>query len=162
MPLNMRIQVKTKRKRKPTKLLVDDYKKLVRNTLRSIGMKGVNNIRSEIKKRNLVKTSEMYDSVTFRMTPQGVNFKVDSPANYLESGVKPHQMRYLMKSKRPIPIPVDAINTLFRFATPKSMAEGKWMHPGFTRGKDFFKTSVKRTRKDAEKQFKNIGKKVFK
>jgi len=144
--LQMRIHVQSKRKRKPPERLLKEYKKKFQDVLRSVGMKGVNNIRSEIKKRNLIKSGDMYGSVGYKMTPQGVRFSVDSPAQFLEKGIKKHQMKYLMKSKKPIPIPDGAVNTIFRWATPKSMAEGKWMHPGFTRGKGFMKTAIKRTR----------------
>jgi len=63
---------------------------------------------------------------------------------YLNYGVRPHQMRYLLNAEvrdylafslypyraaAPIPIKVGA-GTIFRRATVKGMQEGKWMHPG--------------------------------
>lgn len=48
----------------------------------------------------------------------------------LIEGQKAGQMRWLMKAKAPIPIITDAGELIFRNATPRSMANGKWMHPG--------------------------------
>jgi hypothetical protein len=157
--LKMNIFVKSKRKIDIASKLKAKYKKEVQNTYRSIGQKGVNNIRSEIKKRDLILTGDMYRSVRYKMTPNGVKYLVDEPASYLEKGIRKHQMKYLMKSKKPIP--VDVANGIFRWASPKSMAEGKWVNPGVKRGKRFFETAVKRTREQTAEQFKSIAKKVF-
>lgn len=159
MALKMRIKVKTTRKRKPPQRLRKEYKREMQNMFRRVGMKGVNNIRSEIKKRDLIDTGAMYNSVNYKMTPQGVRFEVASPAPYLNQGIKKHQMKYLMKAKRPIP--VDVSNAIFRWASPRSMANGKWIHPGFRRGKGFMTDGVKRTRKELTKDLKTIANKVF-
>ena len=161
MALKFRIQIKTKRKRKPPQRLRKQYKKNFQDVLRKIGQKGVNNIRSEIKKRELIKTGDMYGSVGYKMTPQGVRFSVADPAPYLEKGIRKHQMKYLMKSKSPIPIDVGDANMIFRWASPKSMSEGKWVHPGFKRGKGFMKTAVVRTRQETVGDIKAIAMKVF-
>ena len=161
MPLKIRIFVKQKRKRLPPERLRKQFKSEFQNLLRRAGMKGVNNIKSEIKKRKLIKTGEMIKSVRYKMTKKGVKFIVDSPAQYLEAGVRKHTMRYLMKAKRPIPIEVSEANVIFRWASPRSFAEGKWKHPGVKKGKHFLKVSVKRTREELSKDFKNIAMKVF-
>ena len=85
MAVKMRIQVKTKRKRLPPERLRKQYKREAQNVYRKIGMKGINNIRSEIKKRDLIDTKAMYNSVGYKMTPQGVRFSIDDPAPYLEN-----------------------------------------------------------------------------
>lgn len=41
-----------------------------------------------------------------------------------------HQMRWLVKARAPIPIVTDSGELIFRWATAKSMANGKWIHPG--------------------------------
>ena len=41
------------------------------------------------------------------------------------------QMSWLTKARSPIPIITDSGETIFRSATPKSMADGKWVHPGY-------------------------------
>lgn len=45
-------------------------------------------------------------------------------------GQPKHQMRWLVKAKSPIPIVTDSGELIFRWATPRSMADGKWIHPG--------------------------------
>lgn len=45
-------------------------------------------------------------------------------------GQKAGQMTWLVKAKAPIPIVTDSGKVIFRSATPKSMKDGKWMHPG--------------------------------
>ncbi len=48
----------------------------------------------------------------------------------LVNGQRAGQMTWLTKAKRPIPIVKEDGEIIFRSATPKSMADGKWMHPG--------------------------------
>lgn len=48
----------------------------------------------------------------------------------LVEGQRPGQMRWLTKARRPIPIVTETGRIIFRSATPKSMTDGKWMHPG--------------------------------
>ena len=45
-------------------------------------------------------------------------------------GQKSEQMRWLVKARAPIPIITDEGKLIFRSATPKSMANGHWVHPG--------------------------------
>lgn len=40
------------------------------------------------------------------------------------------QMSWLTKARAPIPLITDGGEVIFRSATPKSMADGKWKHPG--------------------------------
>jgi hypothetical protein len=48
----------------------------------------------------------------------------------LIEGQKAGQMTWLTKARRPIPIVDESGEVVFRSATPKSMADGKWRHPG--------------------------------
>ncbi len=48
----------------------------------------------------------------------------------LLEGQKAGQMAWLTKAKAPIPIVTDEGELIFRSATPKSMANGSWYHPG--------------------------------
>ena len=158
--IRLGLRVKTKRKRKPAKRLENDYKKEIVKFKRRLSLKGYNAIRSEIKKRDLVKTGEMYNSVTWKWTPQGVKFKVGADhASYINKGVNRHQMVYLTKADKPIPL--DVANNLFRWASPKSMKQGKWIHPGFKRGKGFMDASVKRVRQEMDPEFRRISRKIF-
>lgn len=45
-------------------------------------------------------------------------------------GRKKAQMKWLVKARAPIPIITEEGELIFRSATPKSMREGKWVHPG--------------------------------
>jgi hypothetical protein len=45
-------------------------------------------------------------------------------------GQKSQQMTWLTKARAPIPIVTDDGQLIFRSATAKSMANGKWVHPG--------------------------------
>jgi hypothetical protein len=45
-------------------------------------------------------------------------------------GQKNEQMTWLTKAKAPIPIVLDTGELIFRNATPQSMANGSWWHPG--------------------------------
>lgn len=47
-------------------------------------------------------------------------------------GQQRRQMTWLTKAKGPIPIVTETGETIFRSATPRSMANGKWVHPGRT------------------------------
>ena len=68
------------------------------------------------------------------------------------------QMRYL-QDRGPIPIVTRGGRTVFRMATEKSMAEGKWIHPGFKRGKKFFDNSIEKISAESQKiLFKEINK----
>jgi len=159
MALKIRVQVKTKRKIDIAARLKKRYKREFQNTMRKVGQTGVNNIRSEIKKRYLIHSGDMYDSVNYKMTPHGVRFIVDDPAPFLETGIRRHQMKHLMKAKNPIP--VDIANAAFRWATPKSMKDKKWIHPGFRLGKGFMSSSVERTRETVAEDLRKMMTKIF-
>jgi len=161
MAIKMRINVKSSRQRRPAQRLKAIYKKEVLNMYKRMGMKGINNIKSEIKKRNLVDTGAMLRDVHYKITEDGVRFEVGPEyAQYVNKGVHAHQMVYLTKSDKPIPI--DIANGLFRWASKKSMARGKWKHPGFMRGKGFIRSAVMRTRSQLSTEIKQIARKTFK
>lgn len=48
----------------------------------------------------------------------------------LIQGQKAEQMKWLLKSPTPIPITLDSGEVIFRNATPRSMSDGSWYHPG--------------------------------
>lgn len=48
----------------------------------------------------------------------------------LIQGQKAEQMKWLRKAKSPIPIVLESGEVIFRSATARSMANGKWYHPG--------------------------------
>lgn len=71
-------------------------------------------------------------------------------------------MKHLLNSKGPIPIQVDEMNTIFRWATKESMDAGGWKHPGFKRGKGFMSSAIQRTRRETAEDFNTIASKIFK
>lgn len=70
-------------------------------------------------------------NISVRLGPSSILIESKHPALIkLIEGQKEGQMRWLMKAKAPIPIITDAGELIFRNATPRSMANGKWVHPG--------------------------------
>lgn len=61
---------------------------------------------------------------------------------YFIKGAKKQQMAWLVKSPTPIPIVTETGELIFRRATAKSMANGRWVHPG-RKGSNFLKTVKK-------------------
>ncbi len=50
-------------------------------------------------------------------------------------GMPSQQMTWLVKARAPIPIVTEEGKLIFRSATPKSMKDGKWIHPGHPKTK---------------------------
>lgn len=77
----------------------------------------------------------------------------------LVRGQKKEQMTWLTKARAPIPIVLDTGELIFRNATPQSMANGSWWHPGrrkttfIERAKEEARTFVRdRIKKELAKQ----------
>ena len=70
----------------------------------------------------------------------------------LVMGQKSEQMRWLTKARRPIPIVTETGELIFRSATAKSMADGKWIHPG-RRPSDFVEKAKKESREFLKAKF---------
>ena len=69
----------------------------------------------------------------FKVTVGEKSIKVEAidPAfKPLLGGQKSEQMTWLTKARKPIPIILDNGNVIFRSATPRSMKNGSWYHPG--------------------------------
>jgi len=70
-------------------------------------------------------------AVTIRILPRSIQILTSHPGFIpMLRGQKQGQMTWLVKAKAPIPIITDEGKLIFRSATPKSMADGKWIHPG--------------------------------
>lgn len=108
-----------------------------RRTLDSIARKGVKIFKQEIRRRRLVNTKNLLDSVGATIKKNSVTFDIGADyAGILNDGVRRHKMTYLV-NKGPIPI-VKHGRKFFRLATPKNIRKpNKWLHPGFKRGKGF-------------------------
>jgi hypothetical protein len=86
-----------------------------------------------------------------QISPNSVRIIAKHPAFYpLIEGQKREQMTWLTKAKRPIPIILDNGELIFRNATPRSMARGRWYHPGRPAT-----TIIERARKRARTIIKN-------
>lgn len=73
----------------------------------------------------------LQEGMEVKIGPRSVTVIAKDPAfRPLLEGQKSGQMKWLTKAKRPIPIVLDNGKLIFRSATPKSMANGKWIHPG--------------------------------
>ena len=133
------MKIKFKLEKFNTKALREARDKAIERT----AGKSIRIVKSEINKRQLVNTGELRDSVGVTIKRNG--FDVDVNADYagiLNEGVKRHKMRYLVDAG-PIPIVVKKGVRIFRVANSKNITKkGKWMHPGFKRGKGFFDISA--------------------
>jgi len=70
-------------------------------------------------------------AMRMKVGPKSVTITTRDPAfRALLEGQKPGQMTWLVKAKAPIPIITDSGELIFRSATPKSMEDGSWYHPG--------------------------------
>lgn len=70
-------------------------------------------------------------SIRVRVGPSSIIIETRHHAlNTIIEGQKKGQMKWLLKAKVPIPIITDTGELIFRNATPRSMANGKWIHPG--------------------------------
>lgn len=69
----------------------------------------------------------------FRVTvgARSITLEATHPAfRPLLQGQKRQQMTWLTKARVPIPIVLDTGEVIFRSATPRSMQNGSWYHPG--------------------------------
>lgn len=110
-----------------------------------IARKGIQIFRQEIKKRRLVNTGHLLESVAATVQKNGVKFEIGAEyAGFLNKGVRRHKMRYLVDAG-PVPITTRKSRKIFRVATNKNIRQrGRWIHPGFKRGKGFFDSGVKK------------------
>ena len=100
-------------------------KKLERLMLKSIRLKIQQEAFSPAAKKRL------REGIKAELGPKSVTIIATDPAfRPLIEGQKPGQMRWLMKAQRPIPIVLDSGEVIFRWASPRSMANGSWYHPG--------------------------------
>jgi phage gpG-like protein len=118
----------------------DDLKAQQAKIIDKIARKGVKIFRQEITKRHLINTGNLLNSVSATIGRESAVIEVGAEyAGILNNGVRRHKMRYLV-DKGPIPV---ANKKFFRVATKKNINEsGKWVHPGFKRGKGFFDDGV--------------------
>lgn len=106
-------------------------------------------------------------AITIKIKPKSLQIIANHPAFApLVKGQTTEQMTWLTKATRPIPIITESGKMIFRNATAKSMADGKWQHPGrkpstfVERAKKVSREHIKeRLRKEAVKSVRQaIGK----
>lgn len=70
-------------------------------------------------------------AITVRVGKSSLRILATHPAFAFHlKGRRNRQMRWLTKARAPIPIITEEGELIFRSATPKSMEDGKWVHPG--------------------------------
>lgn len=70
-------------------------------------------------------------SLKVRVLKSSIRVSTKHPAfRPLVLGMTSRQMTWLTKAKTPIPIITESGKLIFRRATAKSMADGRWIHPG--------------------------------
>lgn len=70
-------------------------------------------------------------AIRVEVKPHSLQVTARHPAwRPLVEGQKSEQMTWLTKSKAPIPIITEKGELIFRSATPRSMKNGSWVHPG--------------------------------
>lgn len=117
------------------KKLPIDLKKLIVNegNLRSLGLHLQAHVREEIytsKWSSPKAAHSVARSIHFELGTDYVILYTTKPyIEYHNDGVKKQQMTWLTKAKKPIPLRRNGA-TIFRWATPASMARGSWWHPG--------------------------------
>ena len=80
---------------------------------------------SERAKKSLAK------AITIEIKPSSLQITAKHPAfGPLVKGQKKEQMTWLTKATKPIPIITETGELIFRTATARSMADGRWIHPG--------------------------------
>ena len=104
----------------------------------------------------------LYSGVKVVVGPSSIKVVATHPAfRPLLEGQRSGQMTWLTRAKRPIPIVKDDGTVIFRNASPRSMENGSWYHPGRqpTRVIDRARAEArdvvkKRVRKDLFRQIK--------
>lgn len=127
-----------------------------KDMLEETGKLAIQEIQNEIRRLTFKRpATNLLKSFTYRIEGQStLIIESDHPAaKYLNRGVRRYQMRHLLKADRPIPLVMDDGTVKFRNATPKGMAEGKWVHPGI-RGKNFLDKGLARAKAKIKEKVK--------
>ncbi len=124
----------------------------VAKVLRSLQRETLKQIRHKILQETFSDRAKkaLYYGVSVQIGPSSIKVIAKHPAfRPLVEGQKPRQMRWLLKARRPIPIITETGELIFRSATPRSMDNGSWYHPGRQPT-----TIIERARKEAREVLK--------
>lgn len=105
----------------------------VDGTLKLLSKQILQKVRAHIKQSafSLRARRRLDKALKIELKPNSVMLvAVDPLWNYLVGGRKQRQMSWLSKATKPIPIVTESGDVIFRSATAKSMADGKWVFPG--------------------------------
>lgn len=70
-------------------------------------------------------------ALSVEIGPSSLTLVAKHPAfQFMIKGRAKRQMSWLVKARAPIPIITETGELIFRWATPRSMANGSWIHPG--------------------------------
>jgi hypothetical protein len=115
-------------------LLPKDAQKLdPTEALRMIQRRLLRQIRAELKQETFSDRAKraLSKAVSVKLMPKSVEVLANHPAwRPLVEGQRSGQMTWLAKAKAPIPIITEDGELIFRTASPRSMRDGKWVHPG--------------------------------
>lgn len=118
--------------RKP--LLPPGYQNLdTAEPLRMIHRRLLRQIRSELKQETFSDRAKiaLSKAISVHIRANSLDIVVKHPAwRPLVEGQRRQQMTWLVKAKAPIPIVTEEGELIFRTATPQSMRDGRWVHPG--------------------------------
>lgn len=108
------------------------------------GREAIKEIQKEIRRSSwLHPPSRLLNSWSYKVGANTVKITSSHPAaKFLDEGVRRHQMS---PPRRRVPIITDGGQLIFRDMTAKSLADGKWIHPGY-HGKHFLRRGAKKAR----------------
>jgi len=132
----------------------------VSKTLRSLQQSVLKRIRHKILQTTFSQRAKkaLYNGVEVRVGPRSITVVAKHPAfRPLLEGQRSGQMRWLLKARGPIPIITEEGELIFRSATPRSMDNGSWYHPGRQST-----TVIERARKEAREVIREKIRKTLK
>ena len=121
--------------------------------LKSLGRQILKEIRGKLLQETFSSRAKraLSEGMKVKLGPNSITVMATHPAFIpLLQGQRQGQMTWLTKARAPIPIVTDDGELIFRSATPKSMQDGKWVHPGRQPT-----TVIERARKAAREAVKN-------
>lgn len=108
-----------------------DFK--LQQVLKSLGRSVLLRVQAGIKQTvySMAAKAMLAKSLHVEVRANSIQITATHPAfKPLIMGQRSQQMKWLMQAKAPIPIITETGKLIFRSATAKSMADGKWVHPG--------------------------------
>jgi hypothetical protein len=111
---------------------LDEIEEMRRRVLKKAGPLMIEEIKLELERHSFKSPpTRLKNSFSYEIIRDQIVILSDHPAaKYLNRGVDPYQMDHLTQSAQPIPIMTDEGDVIYREATPETMADGKWHHPG--------------------------------